>query len=360
MPRLPPQLLQRAKSISPDLATLLPACRDLTSASNELRWLKEHVDKLTAYDKQWRLSKLCRKRGRGVPLQYILGSQPFGSLHVLCKPGVLIPRPETEAYTLHLVDLIKSGSLAGSTPADGLTILDFCTGPGCISLLLFSALQSSAPSLSVCGVDVSPLALRLARKNLVHNAGIGSTGQSGRNQSLRFDKVDVFSDADIQTLARATNSRLDLMISNPPYVSKDTWTYGRGQMGYSVSKYEPKLALVPGDHLPLVPDGLGLEQEDVFYYRLLDIALVLKPRAVFFEVGDEEQAYRVARFSHYHDFSPAGTCIEIWRDWPDMSGSEEGSGIVLLTSLEGNKLDVSIKGQGNVRAVLIKPPQSIE
>lgn len=276
MPRLPPHLLRRANSLSLDLAALLPACRNLASASNELRWLKEHVWKSVIQDKQRHLSELCLRRGRGVPLQYVLGSQPFGALDILCKPGVLIPRSETEAYTYRLIDLVKSGSLLG--PNSGkLSILDFCTGTGCIPLALFSAFQPYVPLLSVHGVDVSPKALQLARRNLAHNVKSGSMQKSTQGQSLCFKKVDVFSDADIQALVDKC-SGLDLMISNPPYISQDTWDHGRGDMGYSVRKYEPKLALVPQNHLPLVPDGL--KHEDVFYHRLLDIAQRLKPRAL--------------------------------------------------------------------------------
>lgn len=351
MPRLHPQLLRRAKFLSPDLATLLPACRDLSSAVHELRWLKEHVAKTASHDKQQHLSELCSRRGQGVPLQYVLGSQPFGSLDILCKPGVLIPRPETEAYTYRLVDLIKSGSLLGPA-SGGLSILDFCTGTGCIPLLLFSALQSSVPSLSVRGVDISPTALRLSRTNLAYNVNNGLMQQPSREQSLSFEKVDVFNDEDIQTLA-AAHIGVDLMISNPPYISKNTWNYGRGDMGYSVRKYEPRLALVPGDHLPRAPDGL--EQEDIFYHRLLDIAALLKPKALLLEVGDEEQAHRVIRFSHHHIFS-SGKCMELWRDWSDMSHVEKSSENVQLTTLNGSSLEVPVRGEGNIRAVLLASP----
>src|SRR4051812_30538830 len=96
MPRLAPSLVQRARRISPLAAVLLPACRDLPSALNELRWIREHVssgrtetDPSNAEQRLWRL---CRRRGRGEPLQYVLGTQPFGDLDIKCRKGVLIPR----------------------------------------------------------------------------------------------------------------------------------------------------------------------------------------------------------------------------------------------------------------------------
>ena len=117
MPRLPPSLARRAHAIDPCLSRLLPACRDLNSARNELRWLHEHASAiaktsrprfagLSASLPQWQrriLQTLVVERATGKPLQYILGNQPFGDLDILCKPGVLIPRstPLLPNYTLH-------------------------------------------------------------------------------------------------------------------------------------------------------------------------------------------------------------------------------------------------------------------
>jgi methylase of polypeptide subunit release factors len=72
---------------------LLPACRDLQSTANELRWIREHVQAHpTSVPPGLRIWTLAEKRGKGVPLQYVLGTQPFGSLEIKCRPGVLIPR----------------------------------------------------------------------------------------------------------------------------------------------------------------------------------------------------------------------------------------------------------------------------
>ncbi len=94
MPRLAPPLLRSAQRLSPSAAALLPACRDLPSALNELRWIREHVrlNPGTAGSASQQVERLCRLRSRGVPLQYVLGTQPFGALEMRCRPGVLIPR----------------------------------------------------------------------------------------------------------------------------------------------------------------------------------------------------------------------------------------------------------------------------
>lgn len=92
MPRIPHQLLRRARTADPLLPSLLLACRDIPSARNELRWLKEHA--LNKDPAAWRprLRSLVRQRALGRPLQYILGTEYFGDLEIACRPGVLIPR----------------------------------------------------------------------------------------------------------------------------------------------------------------------------------------------------------------------------------------------------------------------------
>lgn len=102
MPRLPHPLIHRARALHPLLPLLLRPCRDVPSALNELRWLREHAISnrnvaltslgriLTTWPQY--LHRMCLERARGKPLQYILGTQPFGGLEMLCKRGVLIPR----------------------------------------------------------------------------------------------------------------------------------------------------------------------------------------------------------------------------------------------------------------------------
>src|SRR5579862_5733255 len=99
MPRLPPSIMVNAFNRHPLLPLILRSTRALPSALNELRWLREHAIALSAptYSsprRRWRtlLRKLCQERARGRPLQYVIGSQPFGDLDLQCTPGVLIPR----------------------------------------------------------------------------------------------------------------------------------------------------------------------------------------------------------------------------------------------------------------------------
>ncbi|OJD11721.1 hypothetical protein AJ78_07557 [Emergomyces pasteurianus Ep9510] len=232
MPRLPPSLIRHAYSIHPLLSSLLRECRDLPSAQNELRWLREHA--LTEcqrhYSEGWRgwdrgsrpmvqkrcnngnircklrwklrLQEMVQQRARGIPLQYILGDQPFGGLDILCRKGVLIPRPETESYTTRVANLLLSRFAPKKHDSKhehgkhrrlpALRILDLCTGAGCIPLLLHSLLAPTFPRLQIRGVDISTPALKLARENLEHNIKLGNLSERARND-ISFVSGDVLS-----------------------------------------------------------------------------------------------------------------------------------------------------------------------
>jgi len=95
MPRLATRLIARASREHHLLPLILQSCRDLPSARRELAWLKEHAQnaKYIEFDKrEVYLHQLCLKRSLGVPLQYLLGSEYFGDLEIICRPDVLIPR----------------------------------------------------------------------------------------------------------------------------------------------------------------------------------------------------------------------------------------------------------------------------
>lgn len=104
MPRLPTRDIKQAYRLHKLLPLLLKECRSVNSAQNELRWLREWIidsksNKRRCLWSKYQLSgqksvlgSMCRARSKGMPLQYILGNQPFGDLDILCKRGVLIPR----------------------------------------------------------------------------------------------------------------------------------------------------------------------------------------------------------------------------------------------------------------------------
>lgn len=345
MPRIPRSLLRRAHQIDQLLPLLLRTCRDLRSARNELRWLQEHAVAVTSNDSNsnslntpWRpvLYKLCVERARGKPLQYILGNQPFGDLEILCRKGVLIPRPETEAYTTHIANqILERYKLKPPNDQSIFRVLDLCTGTGCISLLLHALLAKYIPKTEILGIDISPKAIALANQNLHHNIALGHLPQSAKKH-VQFLQADVFLQNSFE------KHQWDMVISNPPYISPQGFNKDTSR---SVRNYEPRIALVPlcGStfrrdwNAPEIDSSIG----DAFYPKLLDVAEKSNACLLLLEVADLEQARRVVA-------QAVKRCcwnkFEIWRDWPDER-------IISKALVHGDIVD--IVGKGNGRSVLI-------
>ncbi|KAI1469706.1 S-adenosyl-L-methionine-dependent methyltransferase [Daldinia caldariorum] len=386
IPRVSPSAAQRLNTDMRYITALLPTCKNMSSAQNELRWIRESVEsnKLAplfretkaskSNDKVYKATKLyrmCSLRGRGYPLQYILGSQPFGNLEIRCRPGVLIPRHETEAWTTHLAHVVRDildveESETGHEIGSELKIIDMCTGTGCIALLLYSLLNQRFPNMQVRGYDINPKAVRLAARNFDHNRKHELLQSPTSIQFVSFMRADAFSANWPFTIAhegRLTNylhkkirRKLDIkdagmtwrrnsfgiLVSNPPYISQEGFDRDTEP---SVRNWEPRYSLVP--HSPeaakLYPD---VRPEDVFYAKLLDHAAIIRPQVIAFEVGDLAQAIRVVQMA-FKRYMQADT--EIWRDWPDVQpreGEEE--------SVEVAGVSVPIKGSGNGRVVFIR------
>ncbi|KAK7472702.1 hypothetical protein VKT23_000813 [Stygiomarasmius scandens] len=115
----------------------------------ELKWLRK-----AATQSNRPLETLVRRRQQGEPLQYIIGTQPFGPLELKVTPPVLIPRPETEGWTIELANRI---------PESARKLLDLGTGSGSIPILL----THLRPALTAHAVDVNPSAVSLANENAI-------------------------------------------------------------------------------------------------------------------------------------------------------------------------------------------------
>ena len=99
-----------------------------------------------------------------VPLAYILGCKEFYGRKFTVSPAVLVPRPESEEMiTLFLA--LTAGEIAPKT------LIDIGTGSGCLGIT--AALER--PSLRVILSDISPRAIKVAKKNAGNFAGSGDT-----------------------------------------------------------------------------------------------------------------------------------------------------------------------------------------
>jgi HemK-like putative methylase len=243
--------------------------------------------------------------------------------------------------------LIKSESLKIDSPKRDLGIVDFCTGTGCIPLLLYALLYRKFEHLEVLGVDISAQAINLARSNIDHNIRRGHLPDRQLNHGLGIMQENIFQNEIIEKLK---GRKWDVMVSNPPYISRRAWNYGGDQVGYSVRKYEPSLALVPGDDISVPVDW---NHEDVFYARLLEIACHLKPRVMLLEIGDKEQARRVMSRFLQHNLS-INSEVQVWRDWPDLASAGDKDCILEVPVNDGSSRTIPIQGDGNIRSIFIR------
>jgi len=90
------------------------------------------------------------------PIQYILGETEFAGIDFQLNSETLIPRPETEELVMWIVE-------SGVQP--GASVLDIGTGSGCIIVSLGKLLKG----VRLCGVDISPEAVRQAADNARRN-----------------------------------------------------------------------------------------------------------------------------------------------------------------------------------------------
>ena len=97
---------------------------------------------------------LAKRRQKGEPLQYLFSEWEFYGIPIKVGPGVLIPRPETEAVVDAVLELSKKTS----------KILDLCAGSGCIS----AALAKNLPNCEITALEKSSKAIEYAKKNLLY------------------------------------------------------------------------------------------------------------------------------------------------------------------------------------------------
>lgn len=200
---------------------------------------------------QWR--QALERKGKGEPVQYIIGEQEFYGLPFAVNPDVLIPRPETEILVEEVLKLAE-GRFKDSNP----TVADIGTGSGAIAVTV----AAKAPGWDrIIASDLSAGALKTAKEN------------AARHQVLH--KI-TFVQGDLMQPLIEQSVVIDVLVSNPPYIpSKDI-----PLLQAEVKDYEPVLALDGGE------DGLEV------YRRLFEqmSQLDVPPAWVGLEVGQGQSA----------------------------------------------------------------------
>jgi len=197
------------------------------------------------------------------PSQYIIGEQEFWGLAFKVTRDVLIPRPETEILVEEAIKTVSSKSevVSGNnniqltTHDSRFTILDLCTGSGCIAV----SLAKEIPDCHIYAVDVSEKALYVARENAERHGGVADR--------INFLQGDLFGPLKCLKLVK----RVDLIVSNPPYIAKTMMK----DLQPEIRDYEPEIAVYAGE------DGLD------FYRRIISEApkYLAKDGCILLEMG---------------------------------------------------------------------------
>lgn len=198
------------------------------------------IDEMTA-EKTTELNKIFGRLMEGEPVQYVLGRAEFSGRWFNVRPGVLIPRPETE----ELCAWITADSKASGSPK----VLDIGTGSGCIAITL----QLDMPESKVTAWDISADALDVARENAQQLCA-----------NVNFVKQDA--------LNAKPEGEWDVIVSNPPYICEKE----KKDMAVNVLEHEPHKALFVPDADPLL-----------FYRAITRLAMqtLSKDGRLYFEIN---------------------------------------------------------------------------
>jgi release factor glutamine methyltransferase len=171
---------------------------------------------------------LLRRRLRGEPLQYLRGRVEFFGMEFHVRPGVLIPRPDTERLVELAIDRLR---LAQSRcPDRPVRFVDVGTGSGCMAVAIAAAVETAVGEAIDCSVD----ALTVARSNI--------------NRHGLTDRIGVLQGDLCEPLQRA-GRHVDLIAANLPYIP----TVMMAMLDRQIRDYEPRLALDGGvDGLELI------------------------------------------------------------------------------------------------------------
>jgi release factor glutamine methyltransferase len=211
------------------------------------------------------LAALVARRVAGAPLEYVLGWVEFCGLRLHLEPGVFVPRRRTEFLVSEAVSSIIDGAVLG----------DLCCGCGAVG----AAVRAVRPHVEVHAVDIDPVAVRCARRNL----------------GERVYEGDLYA-----PLPNALRGRVAVLVANAPYVP----TEALDTMPAEARLHEPAVALDGGS------DGL-----DVLRRVIAEAPQWLRADGRLLVESSTVQAERVAGAMH-----GAGLAAEV-RHAPDLGAT---------------------------------------
>jgi len=217
--------------------------RELVAFAMGLERIPAINPEITA-DHARRFEALLARRVAREPLQHIVGSTVFRYATLLVRAGVFVPRPETEVVAQVAIDEASVIAATGHQPL----VVDLCCGAGGIAL----SVATEVPSAVVHAVDASREAVNLT----VANA-----------QALGATRVSVVTgDVADQSLLTDLDGRVDVLVSNPPYIPSDAIP-----LDPEVRDYDPPAALFGG----------GVDGLDVPNAVVVAAARLLRPGGLF-------------------------------------------------------------------------------
>lgn len=176
-------------------------------------------DNQISEENQARLLEITGRLLKNEPVQYVLGYADFCGHRFAVRPGVLIPRPETELLVQKALEL--GYGMEGVTEPEA---LDIGTGSGCI------AVSMALAGCRVTAMDISEEALGIAMQNA-----------TALNAEVAFVHENI-----LQPLRTA--QQWHVIVSNPPYIC----LHEAEAMERNVLDYEPHNALFVPDTDPLI------------------------------------------------------------------------------------------------------------
>lgn len=187
-----------------------------------------------------RYIELIGRRSKRVPLQHITNRQNFFGYDFYVDSNVLIPRQDTEVLIEKILEVIEANF--NVEISSDISILDMCTGSGCIAITIYKELIKRGFNIDATAVDLSKDALAVTEKNVENLVGIKAL-----NNTFHIIESDMFSNIN-------NNRSYDIIVSNPPYIP----TRDIEKLEPEVRDYDPIMAL-DGD-----TDGLR------FYRRIIE------------------------------------------------------------------------------------------